>query len=79
VTLGHLSTGQPNPYRAVEPTGPFGECCEERLAEQEALSAWCDRPKPQFSSLIPTMQHDAPPEYRPFVPVPFEHSDELFA
>jgi hypothetical protein len=76
--LGHLPAGQPHPYRTVEPAGSFGEGSEERLAEQEALPAGRHRPKPQFASLIPSMQHDPPPEYRPFVPIPFEHPDELF-
>jgi hypothetical protein len=79
MTLGNLSAGQPHSYRPIEPAGSFGEAGEERLAKQETFSAWRYCPKPQFPSLIPAVEYDPPPEYRPLVPVPVEHSNELFA
>ena len=79
VTLSDLPTGQPHPNRAVQPAGPFGKRGEEWLTQEEAFSAGSHCPKPQFASLIPAVQHYPPAEYRPLVPIPFEHSNELFA
>jgi hypothetical protein len=78
MTLSDLPTGQPDPDCAIEPTGSFGESGEEGLAQQETFSARRHCPKPQFPSLIPAVQYQPPPEDRPLMPIPFEHSDELF-
>jgi hypothetical protein len=79
VTLGDLSAGQPHPYGAIQPTGPLGEGGQERLAQEKAFPGRSDRPEPQFASLVPPVQHNSPAERRPFLPIPFEHSDELLA
>jgi hypothetical protein len=79
MTLGDLPAGQPYPDGAVQPAGTFRKGGEQRLAQEQAFPAWCYRPDPQFASLIPAVQHYPPPEGRPFLPIPFEHSDKLFA
>ncbi len=79
VTLGDLSAGQPNPNRAVQPAGPFGQGGQERLTQKETLPGRGDRPEPQFASLVPPVQYHSPAERRSFLPIPFEHSDELLA
>ena len=77
--LGNLPAGQSDPYRTVQPAGPFGQRSEEWLAQQEALAGRGYRPKPQFASLISTVQDNPPRKSRPLPTVPVEHSDELFA
>jgi hypothetical protein len=79
MTLSNLPAGQSHPNRAVQPAGAFGQSGEEWLTQQKAFSAGGHCPKPQFASLIPAVQHDTPPECRPLVPVPIEHSDKLFS
>jgi len=79
MALGHLSAGQPHPHRSVQPAGTFHQPWEEGLTQEETLAARRYRSEPQFASLVPPMQHHAPPEGRPLVPVPFEHPEELFA
>jgi len=78
VTLGDLSACQSYPHRAVEPARTLSQGGEKWLAQKEAFAGRCDRPEPQFASLVPPVQHDAPPEGRPFLPIPVEHSDQLF-
>ena len=78
MTLGDLSACQSDADRAIQPAGALGQRGEEGLAEEEAFSRRSHRPKTQFASLIPAVQYYAPPEYRPLVPIPFEHPDKLF-
>jgi hypothetical protein len=79
MTLSNLAAGQPHPNRAIQPAGSIDESHQERLAQQEALATRGHCPKPQFPSLIPTVQDYPPPECRAVVLVPIQHSDELFA
>jgi adenosylmethionine-8-amino-7-oxononanoate aminotransferase len=79
VPLGYLATSQPDPHCAIQPAGPRGQRTEQRLAQQQALTRWSYRPKSQFASLISPMQDNAPGKGRPFLPVPFEHPNQLLA
>ncbi len=77
MTLGGLPAGQPDPHRPVQPAGTLRQGGQQRLAQEQAFPAGRHRPESQFASLVPPVQHDTPAEGRPFLPIPFEHSDEL--
>jgi hypothetical protein len=78
MALSDLATRQPHAHCAIQPARPVGESRQQRLAQQQALTARRHCPKPQFPSLIPAVQDHAPPKCRALVPVPIQHSNQLF-
>jgi hypothetical protein len=77
--LGDVPAGQAHPDRPIEPTGPRRQGGQQRLSQNEALAGRGHRSKPQFASLISPVQYHPPGKYRPFVPIPIKHSDELLS
>jgi adenosylmethionine-8-amino-7-oxononanoate aminotransferase len=79
MVLGHMPAGQPYPYRPIQPTRARRQRRQQGLSQDETLARGRHRPKTQFASLISAVQHNAPAEGRPLLPIPFEHPDQLLA
>jgi hypothetical protein len=79
VSLGDLPAGEPNTDSSIQPARAGRQARQQRLAEEQAFTAWGNRAEPQFASLIPPMQHNSPGEGRALVVIPIQHSDELLA
>jgi hypothetical protein len=77
--LSGLPAGQSDPDCSIQPAGTLRQAREERLAQKEALPSGSHRPEPQFASLVSPVQYNSPGERRPFLAIPFEHSDELLS
>jgi len=78
VPRGHLSAGQPDSHRSIQPAGTFCQSSQEGLAQQQALSAGGYRTEPQSASFVTVVQHNAPGIGWSLLPVPVQDSDKLF-